>query len=261
MRGVTLTFVTRPTDYFNRHSLPASNLAAVEKQSANLVYMTDDFVLRLVRPELAQYVDHEREAELGRKAFDLGLKTAKPVAWDKSYSIWERLPGQPLENPETCPPKIWHDLLDTLKLLHQNPLEPRATPPDPWTGNTDFIEKTQKAADWTSAEKERLTTLLSEPHPVTSPCFVHGDAYADNILVSEGNFVGLIDWGNAGWQSLEAECASLDAPALELALARWDADLDAPLLWKMRLNLLLEVASYGRVSFSNVRAVLSRLLG
>ena len=77
-------------------------------------------------------------------------------------------------------------------------------------------------------------------------------------MVDNGNFVGLIDWGNAGWGSLEAECSSLDTPALDLALKRWPT-LDKALLWKIRLNLSLEVVSYGRMPVSQVRAVLGQL--
>lgn len=246
-------------DYFNKHNLTVSNLQAVDKQSVNLVYLTDHFVLRMARPELAGTTDHEREAELGLKAFELDLKTAKPVAWGKTYSIWERLPGQALQDSETCPPQIWHELLDTLEHLHHNPPEPRI-PVKAWTGNPELIQKTQALACWTPTEQDQLHTLLSEPQPITSPLFIHGDAYADNILVDEGKFVGLIDWGNAGWQCLEQECSSLDESALELALQRWRDKLDLELLWKMRLNLLLEVLSYGRVDVSEVRAVLSHLI-
>ena len=248
-----------PADYFSQNNLAASNFSAVEKQSVNLVFLTDDFVLRVVRPELVDYVNHEREAKLGLKAFKLGVKTAKPVAWDETYSIWERLPGQPLQNPETCSPDVWVRLLESLELLHKNPLEPLGEPAKVWTGDSSFIDKTQEVARWSAAERTRLNALLSEPHPIRSPCYIHGDAYADNIMVADGSFVGIIDWGNAGWYSLEAECSSLEAPALDLALDRWQGSLDTALLWKMRLNLLLEVASYGRVPVSEVRAALQQL--
>ena len=249
----------KPSDYFSKHNLTSSNLVAVEKQSANLVYLTDNFVLRVVRPELIKYIDHAREAKLGLKAFNLGLRTAKPIAWDATYSIWERLPGQPLKDPRACPPHIWTDLLGTLELLHDNPLEPLENPVDAWTGDASLVEKTQELAHWTDDEKEQLNTLLYESHVIKSPCFIHGDAYADNIMVNEGHFVGLIDWGNAGWQALEAECSSMDTPALNLALSRWYDLLDISLLWKMRLNLTLEVTSYGRIPVSEVRAVMRNL--
>lgn len=250
-----------PSDYFSQHNLTASNLVAVEKQSANLVYLTDDFVLRVVRPELVDDINHTREAELGLRAFSLGLRTAKPVAWGAAYSIWERLPGTSLQNPETCSPHVWVDLLNTLELLHENPLEPLKNRVDAWTGDVSLIEKTRELAHWTDDEQEQLSALLTEPHPVKSPRFIHGDAYADNIMVDEGNFVGLIDWGNAGWQALEAECASMDTPALNLALGRWHDLLDTSLLWKMRLELTLEVASYGRIPVSEVRVVMRNLGG
>jgi serine/threonine protein kinase len=250
-----------PVDYFSQHNLPVSNLVEIEKPSVNLVYLTDDYVLRVVRPELIEYVNHGREAELALKAFHKGIKTAKPVAWDKTYSIWERLPGHALKSPESSSPKLWHDLLGTLEQLHQNPLESMEKLLTSWTGDLRLIDKTQELALWSNDEKSLLTTFLSKPQRVQSPCFIHGDAYADNIMVDDaGTFTGIIDWGNAGWQSLEVECASLDTPALELALTRWGNLLDKPLLWKMRLNLSLEVASYGRLPISEVRAVLNQAI-
>ncbi len=249
----------KPVDYFDRNNLPAAHLVTLKKQSVNLVYLTDDFVLRVVRPEIAEYIDHEHEAKLGLKAFDLGIKTAKPVAWDKTYSIWERLPGQPLQNPGTCSLELWDELFGTLELLQQTPLEPLEEPIKAWTGATSLIGKTQNAAKWSKAERAQLYTLLSESQLVQTPCYIHGDAYADNIMVDDESFVGIIDWGNSGWGSLEAECASLDTPALDLALKRWHDRLDKQLLWKMRLNLSLEVASYGRIPISAVRAVLGQL--
>jgi aminoglycoside phosphotransferase (APT) family kinase protein len=248
-------------DYFSQHNLPASNLVSIEKRSVNLVYLTDDYVLRIVRPELMEHVNHEREAELALKAFDKGIKTAKPVAWDKTYSIWERLPGHALRNPETSSPKLWLDLLDTLEHLHQNPLELPEKPLNSWVGDSSFIDKTQELALWSDDEKRLLAMFLSESQRIGSPCFIHGDAYADNIMVDDaGNFIGIIDWGNAGWQSLEAECSSLDTSALDLALKRWNHLLDKALLWKMRLNLSLEVASYGRLPIPEVRAVLNQVV-
>lgn len=250
-----------PVDYFIQHNLLTSNLVAIEKPSVNLVYLTDDYVLRIVRPELIEYVNHEREAELGLKAVDKRIKTAKPVAWDKTYSIWERLPGHALKSSEASSPKLWHDLIDTLEQLHQTPLEPLEKPLTSWTGDSSLIDKTQELALWSNDEKRLLTTFLSEPQRIGSPCFIHGDAYADNIMVDDaGNFTGIIDWGNAGWQSLEAECSSLDTPALNLALKRWNYLLDKALLWKMRLNLSLEVASYGRLPISEVRAVFNEVV-
>ena len=248
-----------PADYFTKNNLPTTNLHAVTKQSVNQVYLTDDFVLKIVRPDLSDHINHESEARLGLKAAEVGIKTARPVAWDSGYSIWERLPGHALSNPATCSSQIWNDLLDTLEQLHQNPLEPLNNPVTTWTGDSSFIQKTQSEAHWSDAERDKLGAALTTPSLMTSPRFIHGDAYADNIIVDEGAFVGLIDWGNAGWRCLESECSSLDTPALELALERWRPELKLPLLRKMRLNLCLEVASYGRLPYSAVRAVLQRL--
>ncbi|MBB6015796.1 phosphotransferase [Deinococcus radiopugnans] len=110
-------------------------------------------------------------------------------------------------------------------------------------------------ADWTPAERAALLRALSTPYPLTAPVFVHGDVYRHNLLAdAAGRYAGVLDWGNAGWATLEHECAVLDD--LEPALVRWGGRLDTGLLWRLRLELLLKVCGAGRISPNAVRKVL-----
>ena len=72
--------------------------------------------------------------------------------------------------------------------------------------------------------------------------------------------MALIDWGCAGWGSLESECARLEDDALELARHRWATRLDLSLLMQMRLDLLLEVATLGRLTFDPARSMLEQVV-
>ena len=67
----------------------------------------------------------------------------------------------------------------------------------------------------------------------------------------------MIDWGNAQWHAKEREYAWLEDDALEIALTRYDLDLE--LLYALRLELLLFVGQFGRVTLGDVRRVLERV--
>jgi hypothetical protein len=69
-----------------------------------------------------------------------------------------------------------------------------------------------------------------------------------------GEYAGLIDWGNAQWHCLEREFAWMEDDALELALERYDLDLR--LLCAIRLELFLQVGAFGGVTVDDVRNVL-----
>ncbi len=212
--------------------------------------MTHEHVLRIGRGQ-----HHPREARLALAALHAGVRTARPVAWGEDYSIWERLEGSSYDRTQGCSPAAWHALLDDLDILHAHPLEPRPDTLPDWRADAGLVMQNQEAAGWRDEERALLTRAFGEPHPVRNPVFIHGDAYGDNVLIANGAYVGLIDWGCAGWGPLEAECAPLEDEAFHLALSRWDG-LDLEFLWKLRLHLLLTVASLGRVSFETVRAAL-----
>ena len=103
-----------------------------------------------------------------------------------------------------------------------------------------------------------LRRALGTNRPLHHRAFVHGDAWADNVLVDNAaGYIGIIDWGCARWAVLEEEAARLETPALELALERWKRRLDLPLLYGLRLELLLTVALQGRGSPGYARRTLS----
>ncbi len=144
-------------------------------------------------------------------------------------------------------------MLDDLERLHAAPPEPCLSRPcEWWTGDLGLID----GLDWTPAEQFALRRVLSTPYVLTAPVFIHGDVYRHHLLADQGgHYAGLLDWGNAGWATLEHECAVLDK--LEPALARWNGRLDVGLLWRLRLELLLKVAGAGRIPPNAVREALA----
>lgn len=150
-------------------------------------------------------------------------------------------------------------LLGDLERLHADP--PEARPhhlPTKGRGTPALVDRTQQWAHWTERERSVLHRALGTMRPLHHPVFVHGDAWARNVLVDKnGRYVGIIDWGCARWTTLEDEAARLEGPALDLALERWKPDLDLPVLYGARLELLLNVALQGRGSPDYVRHTLS----
>lgn len=237
-----------PTAHFTRHGLSVSGLRRADTGFSNTVWLTDAAVLRL-----GAGTDHAREAALALGALAAGVRTARPLFWGPGYSLWERLPGG-MPTPSQLTPVFWNAVLDDLDRLQATPPEvPTPRPSKWWVGDPEMPEV--RNADWTPAERAALLRVLSTPYPLTAPVFVHGDVYRHNLLAdAAGRYAGVLDWGNAGWATLEHECAVLDD--LEPALVRWGGRLDTGLLRRLRLELLLKVCGAGRISPNAVRKVL-----
>ncbi|MDV6374443.1 aminoglycoside phosphotransferase family protein [Deinococcus arenicola] len=246
-----------PATLFTRHGLSVSGLRRAEMGFSNEVWLTDTAVLRLgTGMQFGTGMEYGREAAVALGALAAGVHTARPLFWEPEYSLWERLPGQ-MPTPAQLTPDFWNAVLNDLERLHAVPPEPcLPRPSEWWVGDLGLMD----GLDWTPAEQAALRRVRSTPYPLTAPVFVHGDAYRHNLLADQGgHYAGLLDWGNAGWATLEHECAVLDD--LEPALERWNGRIDLDLLWRLRLELLLRVAAAGRVSVDTVREALARCEG
>ena len=236
--------------HFTRHGLSAAGLRRAVTGFSNEVWLTETAVLRL-----GPHADHAREAAIALGALATGVRTARPLFWGSGYSLWQRLPGV-MPTPAQLTPTFWNAVLDDLERLHAAPPEPPdPRPPEWWVGDVRLVAAGH--ASWTSAERNALERMLSTPYGLTAPVFVHGDVYRHNLLADPGgHYAGLLDWGNAGWATLEHECAVLDE--VEPALRRWAARIDPGLLWRLRLELLLRVVGAGRLPPQAVRETLAR---
>lgn len=232
------------------HRLPSDGLEPVRGGTVNEVWATRRHLVRVGRA-----ADHPREARLANRAAELGVRTARAVAWGYGYSIWERLPGTSISQERTVRESVWGELLDDLEVLHERPLEPyRSELRVDKTLAPRLIRLSEERAQWTRSERNLIDGLLSRRSARRGPTFIHGDAYARNVLINEdGAYVAIIDWGCTGWASLEGECARLEDDALELAKQRWRDRLDIGLLERLRLELVLQVLVEGRIGVEAVR--------
>jgi aminoglycoside phosphotransferase len=256
-----------PIQIFNTHGLEASGLHAATQGLNNTVWLTDSHVLRVAKNDTT---NHELEARIALHALSRGIRTAQPLHWTRTYSIWERLPGDSARPPQ--PRSVWGALLDDLERLHAHPPEtaphletwvqlpfPWDRPPSPagvWDGDERLLEN-DFAAHLEPRERARILELF-QPRKIKKLYFLHADAFSANIQVLNGEYIGIIDWGNAQWHALEREYAWMEDGALELALQRYDLNLE--LLYGMRLELALKVGEYGRATLEDVRSVLARVM-
>ena len=122
-----------PLEYFALHGLTVNSLERVNTGFINVVWLTDEYALRISRSNRA---DHTLEVHLALHALELGIRTSRPLFWADGYSIWQRVAGDNAAPPQ--PRRVWEALLDDLETWHANPpfdlprLEDWVQTPFPW---------------------------------------------------------------------------------------------------------------------------------
>lgn len=239
-------------DVFRALGLGPERVESEAQGRGNRAYLTERFVVRIAKDEYSQYLDHERECNIAEAMLKAGVRTARPVAWSRSYSIWERVPGQVIKRGETASDEVWNALLVDLERVWANPPEPMK-PLGLWSSqDVEVLEKPSVLETLTQQEREDIKRIISTPRAIQHPAFIHGDAFNENVMVYQGNYAAVIDWGQAGWKPLEHEFTMMEQRAHELALERHAARLDLPLMSAIRLNIGLVVASYGLIDWTIV---------
>jgi hypothetical protein len=245
---------------FRALGLESEGVESEARGRGNRACLTEHFVVRIAKDEYSQYLDHERECKIAEAMLKVGVRTARPVAWSRSYSVWERIPGEAIQRGETASDEVWNALLDDLGRVWANPPEPMKTL-EPWSSqDVEVLEKPSVVEALTLQEREDIRRIITTPRAIEHPTFIHGDAFSENVMIHNGAYSALIDWGWSGWHPLEHEFAMLEQRAHELALERHAAHLDLPLLGAIRLNIGLVVASYGLLDWTIVRQGLREAL-
>ncbi len=218
---------------------------------ANAVFVGKKYVVRIAKHE---HTDHTKEAAIALHALTLGIRTAKPLAWAKQYSIFERLNGS--NAAPDSPNAVWLELLLDLKRFHASPFEAQKPESMYWDGAVHLLESI--FASSLSRAELRVANEILQPHIATNLVFAHGDAWQSNVITKNNQYVGLIDWGNAAWLPLEREIAWLEDGALNLALEQFNLNLSQ--LWARRLEILLMAGMNGRGTIEAVQRVLKNFV-
>lgn len=247
------------TDVLHSFGLEAAHVERTAEGRGNRAFLTDRFVVRIAKVEYSQYVDHARECQIAEAMVKAGVRTARPVAWSRWTSVIERMPGHVIGRGGSASDGVWNALFDDLERVWSNPAEPQKEL-EPWSSDGSVLEAPSVLEALTSQERDAIRGIITKPRAVQHPMFIHGDAFSENVMVHEAVYSTLIDWGWSGWHPLEHEFAMLEQRACEVGLERHRDQLDLPLLGAIRLNIGLEVASYGLIDWSIVRRGLREAL-
>lgn len=162
-----------------------------------------------------------------------GLRTPRLLDFDSSLAtlpavvtLYERWPGVALgltRLPGPALPGVYRELGRELGTLHSRVDEvddphgwlDLAEPPDPFAKLKE-ADLDAPTADWVEGCLRRLAPRVAPPE---RKAFVHNDAHAFNTLVlPDGRYSGLVDWGDAGWDDPAAEFATIPLFAADWCL-------------------------------------------
>jgi aminoglycoside phosphotransferase (APT) family kinase protein len=229
------------------------------------------YVLRVPRRHPGHIEQAVREAATIPIVVAAGVRTAALVAFDDTreilpvpYLIVDRIDGVDAESGPPYGydlPGLWRAVGRDVARLHAvlpGAAVPLTGPPRGRPFADPRILVDQRARDgWISPVEARwlgrwLDALVDAGATDAPACLVHGDLQMSNVLVSNGRYRALIDWG----------CARLDDPVMDLVATPFQAvpellaghrevaDLadddraEARILWR-RLQLLLAVLPRG----------------
>ena len=197
-----------------RHSLPPGPFGRLPSTGIinAIITIGDDLVLRLPKDVPEGWRDTLTESVAVPAAVAAGVRTPRLVAFDEAcdlldvpYGIYERVHA-PDGEPTTA--DGWRDLGRDLARLHEgvvscpDPLG-RLDTPGRWC---DAEEVVSSFPDLDGGDRARLGTVLRALEPAVQHWeahgtrrFIHNDVKDSNLLVRDGGYVAIIDWGDAGW--------------------------------------------------------------
>jgi aminoglycoside phosphotransferase (APT) family kinase protein len=259
-----------------RHGLDGTMIEHLpETGIINAIYrLGPDAILRVPRSHPTFVADSFREAVGAPAARAAGVRTPALLAFDDSltllpvpYTIYERVPGVPLESLGLDPDdaaEIWREHGRNLARAHVGV---------PSTGPVAQLEQRRNHADlpaalekrvqegwlspldarWLGRWLERLAPAALAPMP---PRFTHGDTQATNLMVSTAplRYEAIIDWGSASLGDVALDFAGVPLRAVphmlaghrEVAPLDADETAEARIVWR-HLDLVLGFMPRGAV--------------
>lgn len=209
----------------------------------NAMYrLGDDLVVRLPRRDAAsRLVLHERRA-LSALAPHLPIPVPAPVrtgeptdAYPWAWNVVPWFDGDEAVNAPAADSDV-HRFVDFLLALHTP--APADAPANPYRG-VRLAERTEVVAKWFDAIRSRTEVVTPRIEaawedavgapPAEVDVWIHGDLHGRNVLVRDGRFAAIIDWGDVTSGDPACDLASLwmlfEAPAVRAqALDRYGAD-------------------------------------
>lgn len=196
--------------------------------------------LRIPRGE-GFVADLRKEAAVIPVAQDAGVRTPAIVEYDDAvpYLVQEYVPGSELAETTDA---ILVELGREIARLHQvkqrdlDGVPTDTAGEDPrvlvrWLTRERYLD--DSAGTWLTAWFDRLAARRPA---VVRRTLLHGDIAPQNILVADGEFRALVDWGDAAWGDPAMEFAKLSLVDVPLVLQGYrelsdEPDLEARVLW------------------------------
>lgn len=201
---------------------------------ANLIYATENVVLRVATDHPDGVSDARTESVAAPVAHAAGIQTPRLIAFDDSrtlvdrpFSFWERVQGETLGLLALGPSqmaKAWRQVGCELSRLHDRV---RVCPdPDGYLDTQgrelDLLPLLNRLAEVGrigNVAAAEIAQLIGELAPYVEVSvanrFVHGDIYDMNIMCTpRGKLLALIDWGDAGWGDPTLDFAAIPLAAI-----------------------------------------------
>lgn len=194
---------------------------------ANHTWLFDEHVVRIAVGDEASVVDARTEAVAVPPAVAAGIVTPRLVAFVDRHgrtgapvTVYERVRGRAIREAGAGT-EVWRAVGRELARLHERVTEV----PDPagWL-DVPSVPDLDWALGFAGTHRARLTAWASGlPEGEGRRVFLHGDAHAGNLMLHEGRFAGLIDWGDAGFGDVAWDFEPIPVAAQPVVVAAWRA--------------------------------------
>jgi len=206
----------------------------------NALYAVGDrLILRVPRDHPAFLAALAKEPLVVPSARAAGVRTPALVDYDDSrtllpvpYTVYERvhgvtfglLPGDPVDSPE-----IWRELGEDLARLHLGVVATSDLADLACEELPDAVELAEHLAqhgmvgsteaDWLCGWLARLDEVAGARPSV----LVHGDIQTTNVMLTDGSYAALLDWGACGWADPANDFAGIPMRAVPAMLSGYAA--------------------------------------
>lgn len=157
--------------------------------SNGIVYRLDDETIVKVYRNNDALAEMQREREISRKAFVLGIPTAIPYdvvkVGDKFGTVFELLTAKSITKLILAEPEKLDEyvaaFVDVMKLIHSTPVKPGDLP----SMKAVALDWADYLKDHLPAEKHRKLCAMIEEVP-EHPYMLHGDYHSNNVMLQNG---------------------------------------------------------------------------
>lgn len=224
--------------------------------------LSEDFVLKVPHDDPGPISSMHIEVIAVGAAYAADVRTPRLVAFDDSldllpvpYLVLERIHGEPLAafgSSADSVRHVWQEVGRDLALTHTRvhadnsmrclPTHDQSTETDP----RPWVEEAQRNVHLKAAQARWLGEVLDRLAPTAlaqrPKRFCHGDVNAGNVFVRAAeprHYVGLLDWGGAGWGDPGSDFSGIPLRAVASVLAGYqdvapledESSMMARILW------------------------------